>query len=113
MWIDAISINQDDIAERGRQVRRMGQIYDYAMSVYSYVGQTADDTGTVLDFIEELKKHPMVRTNDAGEFQIGEWNGNEDGENRIKPERLVHLCIALYRFLTNEYFRRAWIIQVS
>ena len=38
LWIDAISINQDDLAERGRQVRRMGRIYDNAYAVCSYIG---------------------------------------------------------------------------
>ena len=39
LWIDALSINQDDMAERAREVRRMGTIYDNAVSVYSYVGK--------------------------------------------------------------------------
>lgn len=30
MWIDAVSINQDDVMERNRQVPRMGEIYDFA-----------------------------------------------------------------------------------
>jgi hypothetical protein len=42
LWIDAISINQDDVAERGRQVRRMGQIYDNACAVYSYIGRCSE-----------------------------------------------------------------------
>lgn len=32
LWIDAISINQDDVMERNRQVTRMGEIYDCARS---------------------------------------------------------------------------------
>lgn len=116
MWIDAISINQDDIAERGRQVQRMGQIYDSAMSVFSYTGQPGDDTVPALAFVEQLKKHLVVRTNDLGDFHFGEWNSGENGieygENHIKPQQLVPLCAALYRFLTRQYFRRVWILQV-
>lgn len=32
LWIDAVSINQEDILERNRQVPRMGDIYDFAKS---------------------------------------------------------------------------------
>lgn len=117
MWIDAISINQDDIVERSRQVRRMGEIYDNATIVYSYVGGPNDDTVPALDLIEELSKQPMVRTNDLGEFHFGEWESTDDGisygKNRIKPDRLAQLCAALYKFLTRQYFRRAWILQVG
>ena len=116
MWIDAISINQDDIPERGRQVQRMGQIYDCAMSVYSYTGQPEGDTVPALAFVERLKKHPVVRINDLGEFHFGECRYGEDGfeygDNEIKPPQLAPLCAALYRFLTRQYFRRVWILQV-
>ena len=113
LWIDAICINQDDVVERGRQVQRMGQIYDNAMSVYSYLGQPDEDTVPALDFIEELNKQPVIRFNERSEFHFGDWDGKESGENRIKPERLARLCASLYKFLTRQYFRRVWILQVS
>lgn len=118
LWIDALSINQEDLAERGKQVRRMGQIYDNAMSVYSYVGPKTDDTEEALDFMDELTKHPFVRINDAGEFHFGNWGSADKGgiwygENTIKPAKLARSCAALYKFLTRQYFRRSWILQVS
>jgi hypothetical protein len=58
LWIGAISINQDNVAERGKQLRRMGQIDDKAYAVYSYVGPSDDDTEDVMKFIDELSKHP-------------------------------------------------------
>jgi hypothetical protein len=116
IWIDALSINQDDVVERGRQVPRMGKIYDNAIRVYSYVGEPTDDTEQALDFMRELNKHPMVRTNDRGEFHFGDWSHTDGktqyGENTIKPERLAQLCASLYKFLTRPYFRRVWILQV-
>ncbi|KAF2132501.1 HET-domain-containing protein, partial [Dothidotthia symphoricarpi CBS 119687] len=38
IWIDAICINQDDMAERSSQVRIMSQIYTGAASVYCWLG---------------------------------------------------------------------------
>jgi hypothetical protein len=108
LWIDAISIDQDNIIERGIEVKRMGRIYDCAMSVYSYVGLPDEQTEEVLEFMIELNKHPMIRWNNEGEFHFGDW----EGENTIKPERLARLCVGLYRFLTRRYFRRSWILQV-
>jgi hypothetical protein len=117
IWIDAMSINQDDVMERTRQVRRMGQIYDNAMSVYSFVGLPDQSTEDVSHFIAELNKHPMVRMNNSGEFHLGDWEYVDGtisyGENMIRADRLAKLCAALYRFLTRQYFRRCWILQVS
>jgi hypothetical protein len=113
MWIDALSINQDDVVERSRQVRRMGQIYEYAVAVHSYVGQADEETKEAFKFIAELEKHPMIRFNDMGEFHFGKVSGSESDENQIKPKQLAKLCGVLYRFLTREYFRRSWILQAS
>jgi hypothetical protein len=108
LWIDALSIDQNNLIERGIEVKRMARIYDSAMSVYSYVGLPDNETDEVLKFIMELNKHPMIRWNDEGEFHLGAWNG----ENTIKPDQLAKLCVGLYRFLTRQYFRRSWILQV-
>jgi hypothetical protein len=113
MWIDALSINQDDVVELSRQVRRMGQIYDYAVAVHSYAGRADEETEQALQFIAELAKHPMIRFNDMGEFHFGESSGSETDENKIKPKQLAKSCRILYKFLTREYFRRSWILQVS
>lgn len=110
MWIDAISINQDDISERGRQVRRMGAIYDCAKHVYSYTGRAETDTEELMYFMAELEKHPVIRLNEMGEFITDGKLTN--GETRIKPERLAQLCGGLYKFMTRHYFRRSWILQV-
>ncbi|XP_014555389.1 hypothetical protein COCVIDRAFT_49375, partial [Bipolaris victoriae FI3] len=42
VWIDALSINQKDLIERARQVPRMGEIYDFATAVYSYIGNPTE-----------------------------------------------------------------------
>lgn len=102
LWIDAISINQKDTAERSRQVRRMGEIYDNATSVYSWAGPKTDDTDEAIDLMLELEKHAVVRFDDLGNFDVG-----------IEPCRLPRMCAALYKLITRRYFRRTWILQVS
>jgi hypothetical protein len=39
LWIDALSINQDNNSERSHQVQQMGQIYSYASMVISWLGR--------------------------------------------------------------------------
>lgn len=65
------------------------------MSVYSWAGPKTDDTEETLDLKAELNKHPIVRFNDLGDFDLG-----------IEPTRLERMCAALYKFLTRPYFRR-------
>lgn len=117
IWIDALSINQKDVIERSRQVPRMGEIYDNAVMVYSYLGEPTEDIDSVFDFINELFKHPMVRTNKEKEFHFPSAKAvagdDQPAENAIKPNRLAQLCAGLYRLLTRQYFRRAWMLQVN
>lgn len=44
LWVDAICINQDDEAEKGRQVQIMADIYRAAKIVRCWVGQYYEDT---------------------------------------------------------------------
>jgi hypothetical protein len=38
LWVDAICIDQSNLAERGHQVERMGRVYECAMSVLIWLG---------------------------------------------------------------------------
>ncbi|PMD37769.1 HET-domain-containing protein, partial [Hyaloscypha variabilis F] len=42
LWIDAISINQEDDAEKAVQVRQMGNIYSNAAKVLAWLGPHSD-----------------------------------------------------------------------
>ena len=41
MWVDAISINQSDLVERGQQVKMMGRIYQSASCVDVWLGESS------------------------------------------------------------------------
>ncbi|KAF2635552.1 HET-domain-containing protein [Massarina eburnea CBS 473.64] len=58
LWIDAICINQTDLAERARQVRMMDDIYEYACNVTVSLGEETEGTRILF---EEL-----VVANDRG-----------------------------------------------
>ena len=41
LWVDALCINQDDLEERNRQVKRMQSIFSNAQSVFVWLGEAA------------------------------------------------------------------------
>lgn len=116
VWIDALSINQKDLTERARQVPRMGEIYDLAIAVFSYIGNPTAESESVFSFIKELFKHPIVRKNKSNEFhfpsEVVLRGQSDDNENTIKPDQFAKLCAGLYKLLTRQYFRRIWMLQV-
>ena len=47
LWVDALCINQRDVAERGHQVAQMGTIYSQAQQVICWLGRATKDTYSV------------------------------------------------------------------
>ena len=43
LWTDAICIDQENLSERGHQVRLMGDIYRSASNVYAWLGEESHD----------------------------------------------------------------------
>jgi hypothetical protein len=92
LWIDAICINQDDLAEKALQVPLMGRIYSQASLVTGHLC-------TESQFSFGLLIHRMVQT------FANEKKYNFDSGGSILIYR------ALSEFLQNDYFQRAWILQ--
>ncbi|KAL0778925.1 hypothetical protein CaCOL14_005183 [Colletotrichum acutatum] len=88
IWIDALCIDQLNVAERTRQVARMFDIYDRASQVICYP-------------MDQLK----VEMNKKGEYDIG-----KEG-NKIGPDVYPARCAALYKFMCRPYLRRVWVVQ--
>ncbi|PQE15144.1 heterokaryon incompatibility protein [Rutstroemia sp. NJR-2017a BVV2] len=98
IWIDAICIDQRNVAERIRQLPRMIDIYAAADMVVSWIGESDEASEVAIDLISELQT-PVLRLKDDGNWDV------KDSENF--PRRLA----ALYRFLLRPYFRRIWVCQ--
>ncbi|KAK0713737.1 heterokaryon incompatibility protein-domain-containing protein, partial [Lasiosphaeria miniovina] len=68
LWVDAICINQDDKAEKGRQVQLMAKIYSKASRVIVWLGEKADGSDQALEDIraaavKEPANSPADKTN--------------------------------------------------
>lgn len=49
LWVDAICINQDDVAEKNHQVPLMGDIYGFAGGVHVWLGWERTETVRLID----------------------------------------------------------------
>ncbi|KAF4775393.1 heterokaryon incompatibility protein [Colletotrichum scovillei] len=87
VWIDAVCMNQQDVEERGHQVRLMPQIYSRAQRVLVYVGEPVPEEEALFRFL--------------------------DDRDTTTPDlsRRLSLQQALETLLTRRYFSRAWILQ--
>jgi hypothetical protein len=55
LWVDAICINQNDLAEMSEQVPKMGEIYSRAMKVYAWLGEADRQIDCVFDVLQEFR----------------------------------------------------------
>ena len=51
LWVDAISINQVDLVEKGHQVSIAGQIFSAAVMTRVWLGEAADDSNRYMEAI--------------------------------------------------------------
>jgi hypothetical protein len=65
LWIDAISINQEDKEEKSQQVGLMGEIYSSAEVVRVWLRPSFEDSGLAVGFIEMIfSALPEIETGD-------------------------------------------------
>ncbi|KAG9232809.1 heterokaryon incompatibility protein-domain-containing protein [Amylocarpus encephaloides] len=107
LWVDAICINQNDLAERNQQVRKMRDIYSQAWTVISWLGVEYRESDRAFQLIQALA--------DAG------VEAKDDGITGIESEMSLILqetapigggyWLALHEFMQRPYWFRLWIIQ--
>lgn len=92
LWIDQICINQGNIPERNSQVRRMGQYYDRAAGVITWLG-----VGT------ELELAAMAR--------VKQVDVDNTPPSACKEPMTLNLLRGYRSIIANSYFERVWIVQ--
>ena len=101
IWIDAVCINQEDICERNREVKRMRSIYKNACDVVVWLGKEEDDSSKAMEMIRVLAK------------------SCEDGSDLELKQRILQspdtfgqgVWRGLGQLLKRGYWDRVWIIQ--
>ncbi|EPE33781.1 hypothetical protein GLAREA_06794 [Glarea lozoyensis ATCC 20868] len=99
LWVDAISINQDDIEERNREVTRMGQIYSQAAGVDAWLGESFENSNLALDAFGVFPTSMDVH-----------WrpHENEALQNLVCDEATMD---ALSKLFKRPWWHRMWIVQ--
>ena len=110
LWVDAISINQADIYERGRQVKRMSQIYPLSNNVIIWIGPESEDSKLALEtlryFSEQVEYIISHRWGDAPNAQERDWW--RDGHRLPYEAKTWESIVSL---LHRPWFERVWVLQ--
>ena len=70
LWIEAVCINENDIAERGHQVGMMYEIYTHTRHNCIYLGWSDDGSmPKVMESMEAIMREISVETRDYADFQ--------------------------------------------
>lgn len=120
LWIDAISINQNDLSERSAQVAMMKEIYSKAASVIIWLGAseaaiTADPVISSIStrFFEDTKlEHSSIIGPDGLKL-------NPDDLDQLKKSTITTIGTQtptkayeiLAEFFSLPWFRRVWVLQ--
>lgn len=115
LWVDALSINQDDKNEQGQQVQQMGSIYRKAERVIIWLGEATYSTDYVLYYMKQLEEESVKHTSD------------DQHRQEISDRQLVDIWLAVVRdlrpdqrgllvegfqsLLHRNWFKRVWVIQ--
>jgi hypothetical protein len=98
LWVDAICINQEDLAERRSQVLKMRRIYESAEQVIGWLGEAADDSDMAMDLIDTMTDY------DSPDDFVTNGITSQKAEN-------IHLWLSLAALFARPYWRRVWIRQ--
>lgn len=117
IWIDAISINQDNLAERSAQVRLMAEIYKAARAVLVWLGNDDhndddndddNDTQYVVELLKRISDTPKEKMSELKKLQIHHLEFLEVfGRSGGSAERWQ----SLKKMFSRTWFSRVWIIQ--
>jgi hypothetical protein len=106
MWMDAISINQERLAERNCQVSMMMNIFANAAMVLACVGPHGNGSELFTGYIEKLKTVDTFQLAASGSERkrlIFSIPPNEDQANFAK--------VPFEEFFNRRYWTRLWIVQ--
>lgn len=111
LWIDAICINQSDVAERNQQVAMMGDVYRDSSQTLVWVGDEDANTAAAFEQIDVILKDK--------EKELGTAYPTQEQIESFKPyassysDRKTWLGdIAAFRaLLDRSWFGRMWVLQ--
>lgn len=107
MWVDAICINQEDMAERSQQVLLMQEIYSESKQLWIWLGEDSDYCSEAFQYMSDV-------------LEIFGFPPGPDVENVALVGDMIVVAmnkitgesmIGLEQLFSNTWFRRAWTFQ--
>ena len=130
VWVDAVCINQQDLAERSAQVGRMAETYSQASQVLVWLGAKETNIGKATQAMTEMLAETDVDFAELLLDTVVYQDDSDDGKNLsryvraheilayiCKPEytlsrlRVIELCKATLGLCERTYWSRTWTIQ--
>ena len=91
-WIDALCINQSDLAEKNIQLPLMPQIYENAICVIVWLGNEYENSGQAIDFLQD-----SLNATDFDAF--------------LQEPTRKEAFIGVVHLMKRPWFTRRWVIQ--
>jgi hypothetical protein len=111
LWIDAICINQDDLAERSTEVLEMESIYSRAKQVIVWLGPSSTDSALAIETMGRLGDG-MTFDSGSGKFSIRAGSLADLLDNEFEPlKSLRPAWFAIKDLLNRQWFSRLWVYQ--
>jgi len=124
LWVDAVCINQSDVAERNSQVTNMPKTYSHASSVIVWLGQDSEGRGydaRAVTFLGDLATliinlEGNTHSSTSGKPVVINYS-QKSWRRRLDVNMMVTGFLedtglaSLQWFLDRPWFRRRWIIQ--
>lgn len=112
-WIDAICVNQDDLAERSSQVMLMGSVYSGAEVVKAWVGEADAGSDGALSTMEKWTSNMDEKLSRVN--HVVQYVTDQGFEGKVFNSRDAlmqkNVVTPLNAFLCRPYWSRVWIIQ--
>ncbi|KAI8938345.1 hypothetical protein NX059_005996 [Plenodomus lindquistii] len=110
LWIDAISINQADLVERGQQVKVMRDIFKRADRVTMWLGHGTPDSDFALTTLEYIGR--QIEYTQTGSYLPSPNSEEMDWwDARVKIELPAETWTSIVALVQRPSFERLWIMQ--
>lgn len=111
LWVDAVSINQDDVAERSLQVGMMDKIYIQAESVLVWLGPKDESSEITIKLAQTISK--SYQKMEKEDRPRGHFPFNDPTLYAILGVKPITIkeWDSVIRFFSRTWFRRIWMVQ--
>ncbi|ORY14944.1 heterokaryon incompatibility protein-domain-containing protein [Clohesyomyces aquaticus] len=102
-WIDALCINQQDVQEKGHQIRLMKRVYEGASQIVIWLGEPDQNTKPAFDYLKHNYSEEEEWSSAMGRLRIE----SEQVIKEIPPEALD----GIQDLLARPWWTRIWVYQ--